>query len=46
LLKHIGTTARFDIEKLLAAKVFLELLVKVKKAWRDDNKMLNELGYR
>jgi GTP-binding protein Era len=46
LLKHIGTTARFDIEKLLAAKVFLELWVKVKKAWRDDNKMLNELGYR
>jgi GTP-binding protein Era len=46
LLKHIGTTARFDIEKLLAAKVFLELWVKVKKAWRDDNKMLDELGYR
>ncbi len=46
LLKHIGTTARFDIEKLLAAKVFLELWVKVKKAWRDDDKMLNELGYR
>jgi GTP-binding protein Era len=46
LLKHIGTTARFDIEKLLSAKVFLELWVKVKKAWRDDNKMLDELGYR
>jgi GTP-binding protein Era len=46
LLKHIGTTARFDIENLLAAKVFLELWVKVKKNWRDDNKMLNELGYR
>ena len=45
LLKHIGTTARFDIEKLLAAKVYLELWVKVKKAWRDDNNMLNELGY-
>jgi GTP-binding protein Era len=46
LLKHIGTKARFDMEKLLAAKVYLELWVKVKKAWRDDNKMLNELGYR
>jgi GTP-binding protein Era len=46
LLKHIGTMARLDIEKLLDAKVFLELWVKVKKDWRDDLKMLGELGYR
>lgn len=46
LLRHIGTMARLDIEKLLDAKIFLELWVKVKKGWRDDKKMLNELGYR
>lgn len=46
LLKHIGTMARLDIERLLDAKIFLELWVKVKKGWRDDKKMLNELGYR
>ncbi len=46
LLKHIGTMARLDIEKLLDAKIFLELRVKVKKGWRDDKKMLDELGYR
>jgi GTP-binding protein Era len=46
MLKHIGTMARLDIERLLDAKIFLELWVKVKKGWRDDKKMLNELGYR
>jgi len=46
MLKHIGTMARLDIEKLLDAKIFLELRVKVKKDWRDDPKMLSELGYR
>lgn len=46
MLKRIGTMARFDTEKLLNAKVFLELWVKVKKGWRDDRKLLSELGYR
>jgi len=46
MLKQIGTMARVDIEKLMDAKIFLELRVKVKKGWRDDTKMLNELGYR
>jgi GTP-binding protein Era len=46
MLKQIGTMARGDIEKLMDAKIFLELRVKVKKGWRDDTKMLNELGYR
>jgi GTP-binding protein Era len=46
MLKSIGTLARLDIEKLLGTKVFLRLWVKVKKGWRDDKKMLNELGYR
>lgn len=44
-LKVIGTQARLDIERLLDAKVFLELWVKVRDRWRDDRKALNELGY-
>jgi GTP-binding protein Era len=44
-LKIIGRQARLDIERLIDAKVFLELRVKVKKGWREDNKMLQELGY-
>ena len=46
MLKLIGTAARIDIEKLLNAKVFLELWVKVKKDWRRDERILKELGYR
>ncbi len=45
MLKAIGTAARIDIERLLNAKVFLELWVKVKKDWRDNKRMLEELGY-
>ncbi len=46
MLKEIGTLARIEIERLLDAKVFLQLWVKVKKGWRDDKKMLQELGYK
>lgn len=46
MLKAIGTSARIDIEKLLNTKVFLELWVKVKKDWRDNFKILEELGYK
>jgi GTPase len=45
MLKSIGTLARLEIEGLLDAKVFLQLWVKVKKGWRDDKKILHELGY-
>jgi GTPase len=45
MLKAIGTLARRDIERLLGTRVFLQLRVKVKKGWRDDRKVLNELGY-
>jgi GTP-binding protein Era len=41
----IGTSARLEIEKMLGIKVFLELWVKVKRGWRDDKKILSELGY-
>ena len=46
MLKSIGSAARVDIEKLLNTKVFLELWVKVKKNWRNDKQLLNELGYK
>ena len=44
LLKEIGTRARLDAEKLLGVKVFLQLWVKVKKGWRDDDHMLRNVG--
>ena len=43
-LKEIGTSARRDIEKLLGRHVYLELFVKVREHWRDDERTLNELG--
>ena len=44
-LKAIGTYARIEMERLFGLKVFLELWVKVRPAWRQDELMLTELGY-
>jgi GTP-binding protein Era len=44
MLKQIGTLARLDAEKLLGTKIFLKLLVKVKKGWREDERMLKNFG--
>lgn len=44
-LKKIGTQARHDLERMLDAKVFLRLWVKVKENWTDDDKSLQSLGY-
>ena len=44
LLKKIGTLARLDAENLLGVKVFLQLWVKVKKGWREDDRMLRDIG--
>lgn len=44
-LKEVGRTARQEIEHLLDRKVFLELWVKVKEKWRQDEKLLREFGY-
>lgn len=43
-LKEIGSAARRDIEKFLGRKIFLGLHVKVREHWRDDERVLNELG--
>ncbi|MCH2568324.1 MAG: GTPase Era [Pseudomonadales bacterium] len=45
-LKRIGTDARTDIEALLSRKVMLNLWVKVKSGWSDDERALRSLGYR
>jgi len=44
-LKLIGTEARKDIEHLLDSKVMLNLWVKVKSGWSDDERALKSLGY-
>jgi GTP-binding protein Era len=45
LLKAVGTEARLDMEHLFAMKVYLQLWVKVKEGWRQDEQMLTALGY-
>ncbi len=44
-LKRIGTDARTELEKLLGAKVFLELWVKVRSGWADDEARVKSFGY-
>ncbi len=44
-LKDMGTKARIDMEKMFGQKVFLQLWVKVKSGWSDDERALNSLGY-
>lgn len=43
-IKQIGSAARKDIENLLGKKIFLSLFVKVKENWRNDERVLDELG--
>jgi GTP-binding protein Era len=45
MLKKIGHQARRDIERLLGNKVYLELWVKVKKDWRNQERYLSEFGF-
>lgn len=45
MLKKIGSTARFEIERLLDSKVNLQLWVKVKKDWRDSDFLIRNFGY-
>ncbi|HXH18544.1 MAG TPA: GTPase Era [Chitinophagales bacterium] len=44
-LKKIGIESRADIEKLAGKKVYLELFVKVRENWRNDERLLKSLGY-
>lgn len=46
MLKKIGSTARYEIEKMLECQVNLKLWVKVKKDWRDSEYLMKNFGYR
>ncbi len=45
MIRKLGTDARKDIEAFLDSKVFLELFVKVRPKWRDNELQLREYGY-
>jgi GTP-binding protein Era len=45
MIRQIGTLARTEIEKFIDQKVFLELFVKVRPKWRDNELYLKEYGY-
>jgi GTP-binding protein Era len=44
MIKRIGTAAREDLEQFFATRVFLDLHVRVRSEWREDERALNELG--
>jgi GTP-binding protein Era len=44
MIKRIGTEARHDLEKFFATKVFLDLRVKVNPDWRDNDRVLDDIG--
>ena len=45
MIKQLGTLARKDIEEFIGQKIFLELFVKVRPKWRDNDLQLREYGY-
>ena len=45
-IKELGTQARREIESFLDKRVFLELIVKVRENWRDDDAALKSFGYQ
>jgi len=44
MIKQIGTAARVELQKYLESRVYLDLHVKVKSEWRDDERLLDEMG--
>jgi GTP-binding protein Era len=44
MIKKIGTEARAELQKYLESRVYLDLHVKVKSEWRDDERVLDEIG--
>ena len=45
MLKTVGNQARLEIEPILGTKVFLELWVKVKEKWTENESLIREIGY-
>ncbi|HSA94065.1 MAG TPA: KH domain-containing protein, partial [Terriglobales bacterium] len=46
MLKKIGTNARYELERILGTKVYLELFVKVQPGWRESKRFLEEQDWR
>lgn len=44
MIKQIGTAAREELERFFATRVFLDLHVRVREDWRDDERVLRDLG--
>jgi GTP-binding protein Era len=44
-LKRIATEARKDMERMFGGKVFLQVWIKVRRGWSEDERMLRQLGY-
>jgi GTP-binding protein Era len=44
MIKRIGTAAREDLERFFATRVFLDLHVRVKADWRENDRVLHDLG--
>jgi GTP-binding protein Era len=44
MIKRIGSEARADLEEMLQSRVYLDLHVKVRTEWRDDDRLLKDLG--
>ena len=44
MIKRIGTAAREDLERFFATRVFLDLHVRVRSEWREDEHVLGEIG--
>ena len=46
MIKPIGITAREDLEKFFDTRVFLDLHVRVKSEWSEDDAVLNDIGFK
>jgi GTP-binding protein Era len=44
MIKRIGTAARAELERFFGTKVFLDLHVRVRSEWREDERVLSDLG--
>ena len=45
VIKRIASEARLDMERMFDGRVFLEVFVKVRSGWADDERLLKTLGY-
>src|SRR5207244_7502739 len=44
MIKRIGTAAREDLERFFGTRVYLDLQVRVKSEWREDDRLLEQIG--